>query len=410
MVEKQALEKQFHAIASAAVDTAQQHPIKTILTKIRREANINFDPHQQGNLPYVLFDMVLEQRDGSPKKVRSLRLGTPTQESHYLMEAAIIPEFRGFITALSRRHARHLYVSLQRPTGNEAGRTKSLREYASSMSPVFSFVLLNNDCAFYKQKGKFEASQSSDAFMDEFMRQLTQTTDFFLPEALKSDEQFMRETVQVMKYVHTHVFDETPNLALDERKDFIEIFYALFVLFLVRCLGVDSYNVSCKDAIDRAGKTNALIFQCLLIFLDLGNSPSHKRILTTFTHAPAFFVQKRAILKSRKERLISARKRLDHAPTIKRLRELREFFGLKKTLDIEVDQDPNQAFSMGDFNSVQERDRMIAHKGFITEITQEGPCSRYFVLTRTGILQRFVDQQAFEANQNPIGKATFPSV
>lgn len=270
-----------------------------------------FDPQLSSNLPFVLGDFDILGSD-SRKAVRLLRIGTPTL-SDFQGNTSIIPEFRCFIERRSHQNQKHLYISLQSDLkGNreiEFVRNDTIKQLASSFPDCFFVVVLAQDSPFYNQTGEFNAQicQVED-FLDAFKKQINQeNVGFYFPERWLKDKTFQVAIDQLFTLTLEAMFENIPEtLTIEERKDFIELFYVYLELFLLKYCDADSCNITCRDAIDRAGKNNSLLIRFLNIAQGYAHSPTHMRKHKVFTHAPALIVKKQAIIEERKARLMSA--------------------------------------------------------------------------------------------------------
>ena len=83
---------------------------------------------------------------------------------------------------------------------------------------------------------------STTEFFDHFNQQLYISDNYFVPGEFSGNAMFQKQTrVRLQthtKHLMTNIlvdfFGDRDYLDVDERKDFIEIFYALFSLYVVR--------------------------------------------------------------------------------------------------------------------------------------------------------------------------------
>lgn len=289
------------------------------LKKFFGHVNMNFDPHMQGNLPFVLGTLQI-----GDKAVRLLRMGSPTIEG-CIGKAEINPEFKGYLQHCMMKNKVHLYISLQNDkakmagTGDETGRNGAIKELQKEFPKNFFAVVLAQDSRFYKQvdaKGKALDSQNSQDFIAEFTDELLvkKDTGFYFPPAWKDDPEFVKSISNLLQFVLRTTYEGKMELTRQEKQDFIEIFYANLSLFLMLYSKADNCNASCKDAIDRAGKLNSLILKLAMIIEETIDEEIKQRLHKVLTHSPAFWTKSQAIICShssdssngRRERLISA--------------------------------------------------------------------------------------------------------
>lgn len=291
--------------------------------KFRGTINQGFDPNMQANVPYVLRKSQLKEDllQEHAKEVRFLRMGTPTIEPYSLSiysQAHICPLFKGFLEFLKKEEKKHLYISLQsaiaslKLIGDETGRTQAIIDLAQDYPEHFDCVVFSQDSAFYKKPLEEEGDVPFEAFKKAFLEELERPTEesgYFFPKKWSSQEGFFSELGLLMDAVYREVFAESSTdflMNFSERQDFIEIFQAFLALKCIQKSRADTVNITCKDAIDRAGKTNCLVAKILMIKEGRGKDPLALKELKTLTHAPALMVKKQAIVHSRRERLLSA--------------------------------------------------------------------------------------------------------
>ena len=293
--------------------------------KLMGHINADFDPHLDGNLPFVLGSVNI-----GDKHVKLLRMGSPTIEilGQY---AEINPEFIGYMESLrldvtkGNEGKKHLYISLQNDKpkgilgGDESARNKAIKELQERFPKNFFAVVLAQDSNFYKQidkNGVRLPTQNAKEFSQELYNQMLKdpNSGFYFPEEWKADKQFKQGVDQLLRNVKEIVFGDKADLTRQEKQDFIEIFYAYLAIFLAEYSKTDNLNITCKDAIDRAGKLNSLVLKLIMTIQGNANNSKYQRIHQVLTHFPAFWVKSQAIIRShskdtsngRRERLMSA--------------------------------------------------------------------------------------------------------
>jgi len=294
--------------------------------KLTGHTNIGFDSHWQGNIPYKLFSTSLRGRF-----VNFLRMGTPTIEGLTGL-AKITPEFKAYLDDLAFRKEQHLYISLQKRDGNEAGRTLALQNLQREPDRKnFKLVVLAQDSSFYKQKGR--GIQDADTFKKEFFLQMLEKegSGFYFPEKWKNKRKFQDKLKNLLDDVHYVLFSNKVNLEKQEKLDFIEVYYAYLSIFLSDYSQAGSINISCKDAIDRAGKLNSLVTQLIMIIQGKAEDPRHRQVHGVLTHAPALAAKSQAVIaghgkdkaaSGRRERLVTALEVLKDPAVRDRIRKL----------------------------------------------------------------------------------------
>lgn len=274
--------------------------------------NLAYDPYVQENLPYVLFQISLNQRP-----VQALRLGTPTIEGIF-SRAKVTPEFRGYLQALQAKGKKHVYFNLQHRksrylSANEAPRSHALEQLQYDFPETFTLVSLAKNSPFYYQTGKSAGISNASDFKRHFFHELfAPKGHFYFPKSLQEDS-FLQQTRALIDTVHTAYFQDMPDLSLPQRLDFIEIFYTLLQESILIHCQADCYNTTCRDGIDRAGGANALFYFYHLLKEGRISSQEALQQVKAIAFAPAIFVKKRAISQYRLKRFLTAAHRmLDH--------------------------------------------------------------------------------------------------
>ncbi|HEV8051731.1 MAG TPA: hypothetical protein VGP47_04490 [Parachlamydiaceae bacterium] len=307
------------------------------LKKLLGHINVNFDPHLQGNIPYV-FDTL----NFGTKNVRLMRIGTPTIEG-YTQKALINEEFRGYLQHCATNHKIHLYITLQNDKikytnvfkgdvgGDETGRNQAIKEPQIEFPLNYFTVVLAHDSNFYKQvdaQGKPLANQNAHEFLTQFTKELLgDNTGFYFPKVWKNDPVFGNNVYSLLKFVLEVFFDNINELTRQEKQDFIQIFYSNLSLFLISYSKADNVNITCKDGIDRAGMLNSLLLKLVMMIEGRVDDEVSQRIHKVLTHSAAFWTKSQAIISKatgdrsngRRERLLSADSKLN-----KKRHEIRE--------------------------------------------------------------------------------------
>lgn len=281
----------------------------SIVQFLRGQLNINFDPYTQENTPYKLFDL---------PSLPVLRLGTPTYEDYFASitkKAKITKEFLGFIDFLANHGKKLLYVNLQNRTPswigrNEAPKCFALESLSRSYPNTLYLITLAKNTLFYHQEGPYALVDEAIIFRENLFFELRSKEGGFyfksFPELIESDKIFE----QLFAKVYKSYFHEKPSLTLQERLDFIELFYLEIEKYCIAKVKPHFVNLTCKDGIDRAGGANALLY--FDTFLKNKETLTEDEIqdLEAVLFGPAILVKKRPITKNRFERFCSAIKTL----------------------------------------------------------------------------------------------------
>jgi hypothetical protein len=203
--------------------------------------------------------------------------------------------------------------------GDETNRSNLILDSQdrSDLKGAIYCIALAKNSPFYSQKGIYKEMTDAKAFGAELYRQVflipRSESGCYIPQSIR--EEIPNLTVKASEMVdkiHQHLFNGKTELTVEERKLFIEIYYDTLTKYIITGLGVDSFNISCKDAIDRGAGSNAQLFANSAII----NSPEGKispvmqKKTEMLMMVRAFLVRKRPPLLERVERFADG---LDHA-------------------------------------------------------------------------------------------------
>lgn len=301
------LEDQFSQIQQIPY-SMQASRLAVNMGKLAGSLNLFFDPHNMTNVPYKNFSHSVKG-----KKRVNLRFGTPTKEgtTGFLGNASVIEEFKAFLCNYSHIGKKHLYINLQhrnwRLVGNEQARSTALEKLSEEYPENFFIATFAQDTPFYKQSGRYESISNVEEFKHLFLDQMLEENEggFFFSENLRT-EYIKKILPQVLEEVHSIIFDNAESLPKEQRQAFIEIAYSFMTDRLLEISEADSYNMSCKDAIDRGGKCSAIKFYLSGMLNGLTKDPEFLEQFAVITHAPAMIVKKQAIITGRKKVLLYA--------------------------------------------------------------------------------------------------------
>ena len=306
------LENQFKKIEDAPYQVKEKR-ISVLTGCAMGASGYLFDPHLY-NIPSVLYHL--------NDKV-NIRMASPTRKG-LTGPTEPIPEMVAYINGLERPH---VYINLQSLNeGSEKSRSRAIQKLGNEN---FKFISLDHDAPFFYQKESPE-EQSPDEFKTAFLEFL-RSDHCSLFEGLNEEAQI--QTAQEILY------PKKEALTKPERKNIIFLTYALITLKAIHTTNCQSFNISCKDGIDRAAILNTLLFQHLLIFTSRENEPKMKRALFTTLHVPAFLVKSQAVLKHRRERLLLIWDLIQTTEVKKRLRA----FGNCYIHNLNIPEHPHQA-------------------------------------------------------------------
>ncbi len=292
--------------------------------KVKGALGYGFDPLIMGNPPFVLFDLKILGHE-----TRFLRTGTPTiglsdteiEESQAIMS----PEFQAYLRHSHDTGNKVLYFNLQCSTEDvvkpkiearaEISRTEALKRGFERVGMADNFFTIDHDSRFYHQSKEWKRLYDSEKFKEEIINQFFNTPVNHCPELVKKDLNFRKEMIQLINHIHHDVFFNESRLDRQKRRDFLDIFYSLFIFLCQRYYKPNTIIVVCKDAVDRSGKTIFLLLELMKIFRnDTSIESSH--IQTVVTLAPTILAKKQEMHQSRFKRMLRNRDRLS-VPEVK---------------------------------------------------------------------------------------------
>lgn len=271
----------------------------------------SLDLHLQASFPYVAF---------STSKTTFLRMSTPTRGPNGAPQ--LQEEFLAYLEAVQERKEHHLYINLQdrrcpREESHrswrqifkylgfqeEAYRCACIESLGAKFPGVVSVITLDKDSLFYYQKGPYGGKTVSvDVFQQQLLSQMfdKQDSGFFWDPTLLA-KGLQARCKKWMQDVEATYFAEKNFLSRKERRIYLEIFYSTLIQEVSR--DFTYVNISCKDAIDRAG--GALGF--LYFFLLKEKNPDAKlEHWASVLFGPALIVKQRALFYSRFSRFYEA--------------------------------------------------------------------------------------------------------
>ena len=360
----QSLESQYEALKNAATRFKFAFWDVTF-GRLAGTFNYLFDPiGESGNIPYLHSEFKVDGQD-----VRLLRIGTPATSPNPFT-AQLGEEFPAYIDSLQPGE-KHLYVNNQRRfveeevsplltsfkkikhqilllaerylgVNREEDRAHVLEAFAEQHADKLTVATVANDGPLYDQSGEgweVKGMNYSD-FKKRFVEEFVEHESYRLPEELKAElkedagkildflyetmfkgkeEARLEEVHQSKNYEFFTPESDTPeglSLSRAQRKDMIEHLNSLLTLKLVQRTGATSFNITCKDAIDRGGKNTGMFTFWRLLMEDKWNVPEEKGKFFYLLHAPGFLIKSLRMVKSRSDRFDTAFARVADDPEV----------------------------------------------------------------------------------------------
>ncbi len=298
---------------SAIKKYAKQHPngpLEKVLEILEYGTYHVFDPIGQSNIPYQNYSLYLEEH-----KMTNIHLPTPTIQE-FIHKATIVDEFKGFLRSLSKSQFRrkHLLINLQDKTSwKEHIRCVALEELQSGgpFSKMLDVVTIAKDTEFYNQVTPYQLDNHAEVFIQHFKENLEdENCGYFFPKWIKK-KLFPEFIDGVINAVHQVFFGGMNVLTVNNRKDFIEVFYLFLQLKLLEMVQPDSFSFTCKDGIDTGGTSTAQLFAFLKILNDKDYSANDKEHINYILYIAPIILRERVILPEKIDRMIQAIKRIE---------------------------------------------------------------------------------------------------
>lgn len=270
--------------------------------------NKGFDPYKQGNPVHVLYHLKV-----GGKVVKVLGMGSPTIEP-FNGQAELLLEFIGFGRSYKRQGKKHLFILNQNliplNNGDETVRGNLIlnSQERKDLEGAIYVIALSKNSPFYYQEGDYAKEQISaydfkQQLYDQVLNGKHEETGCCIPPRIRREiTNFDEKERAIREEIHRILFDGRETLSLEERKKFIEAYYDELTKMIMKELGVDSINISCKDGIDRGAGSNAqLAANCEIVHKDLIDEIDQK-LIEALMMVRALFVRKRQPKGERVER------------------------------------------------------------------------------------------------------------
>lgn len=262
-----------------------------------------FDPILFGNLPYTWRK--LEFQGGSSALIRM-----PVITRDIGGAFAISPEFQSYLSALSRKGERHLYVNLMdKNRGREAGRSQALRAWAETNPPGLVLASLDKNSAYYSSGG---CSWSKSVNL----ANLRQTSSTWLMDSKYHQWPFeARELAGRIEGAQERVeelplFSRGKPLSRADCRTYLDLVQTELLHQLLLSTRPKSTNITCKNCIDRGPCQQVLLASWVDRARDRPAMDISKALLLL---VPAWLVSGRAMQRERFERCLGALQVLERA-------------------------------------------------------------------------------------------------
>jgi hypothetical protein len=285
-------------------------PLEKVLEILELGTYHVFDPISQSNIPFQHYSLYLNQA-----KMTNLRIPSPTSQE-FIHKSRITEELKGFLRYYSKSqlNRKHLLFNLQdRTSWKEHTRCVVLEELQDvrQFSKSLSVITLAKDTEFYNQVAPYHQDNHAEVFMAHFKENLEdESCGFYFPKSLKR-KLFPQVIEGLMECVHKVFFGGMNVLTVNNRRDFIEIFYLFLQLKILELAQPDSFSFTCKDGIDTGGAASAELYAFLKILNSKNYSDNDVEHINYILNIAPLLLRERVLLTDKFDRMISAIKRVE---------------------------------------------------------------------------------------------------
>lgn len=310
VTEKHLLQKIIGSDYAALTKLFKSHsrgPLAKLLDALFDGTSHAFDPFGHLNVPSRLYAIAI-----GGHKIVNMHLPSPTHQE-YIHRVSVLDEFKGALRSCLADFPpyKHLIINLQdRTSWREHFRSVALEDLRThdDLDKSLIVVTLAKDTDFYHQLPPYQQENHANIFLRQFKEHLgDESSGDYFPPLIKSKilDGFINGVISA---IHRIFFSNKNILLREHRMAFIEIFDVFLVLKFLDLIKPNSFSFTCKDGVDTATCSNALLF----LFLKLiGKEPFDKEAWVEFNrvmYAPAMLVRERLPVKERVDRLLEAYK------------------------------------------------------------------------------------------------------
>lgn len=299
---------------------------KTTLTSqvcksVKDHFNFGFDSIREGNPPHRLGELCIQQGENQ-KIVNCIACGSTTIEGWWLWGTSYATNNGIFYECMKNYKEEgksHLFVINQdyrasdswvwelfdRIVGGvETDRINAIIEIANGFEKTFFPIVLSKNSDFFKQSGIFEKQSKAKLFKEELIKQYFEhrpsvTGNFIPPHVMQKIVDLKGQSIVWVNAIHEIMFRGKLELTVKQRQVFYDLYQDILVLYMIVILNVDSYNISCKDAIDRAADSNSRLWAHTGLVHNMEREPLFRERFEIRLFSRALMVRKREINRDR---------------------------------------------------------------------------------------------------------------
>ncbi len=305
----------FNAYESAP-SSLTTHTIDRALKSLNDVFGHHFCPLNSGNPPQKMLEM---------GGLHVIGMGCPTYQEGYEIgkgqpSATVDPIF---IASLHNLEGPHLYISNQDHTSSEKVRNNPVMEIKNKN---FFAVTINKNNKLYEGDGPEKAIDYKALLVKQFSLPID-ISGCHIPNTIWPSS-VTRSAIlrEIASNIHKHIFNNAENLTKEDRRLFVSLFNALIILRIMKDLKIKSFNITCKDGIDRGMNSLAFLVSLLLLLDSKLDNPDSIAVLAEILFSRAYWARKREIKSDRFHRY---QQDIDHLKNILKSRA-KEFIELMK--------------------------------------------------------------------------------
>lgn len=264
------------------------HSIDRALKSLNDVFGNHFCPLKSGNPPQKMFEM-----DG----VSVIGMGCPTYQLGYEIgkgqPAATVDPI--FLAALHNLEEPHLYVSNQDHTSSEHVRNEPVMNIRHKN---FFAITINKNNKLYEGEGPDKAQDYKFQLVRQYSLPIEQS-GCHIPSYIWPTETRKAILRDIANEIHTKIFKGKETLTKQDRRLFISLFNAHIILRIRQSYRIKSFNLTCKDGIDRGMNSLAFLVSILLMEKGVFEEKSSKFLLAEILFTRAYWARKRHIMGDR---------------------------------------------------------------------------------------------------------------
>lgn len=274
--------------------------------------------HSEGDIPSHLFSIFAGDHE-----VRVIRTPNTTFDYQGMsgeINAAVMPEFLNYLSALSKQGKNHLYINFMARQSSDKRKTDILEALESNpqFGQSIAVISLARNSDFYEQRKSYSNLDDVKTFKEVFIQELfadSAKSNYHWSNKLELSD--WKENVRmILDNVHTQYFFNQERLTIEERMQFIDVAYIQIIEHIIALLQPDVVNLSCAITIDRGPTAYTLLYIDLLLKQKQTIDAEDLKTIETLVYGPGALIRNRKIDPVHNRHFINAARRLQSAAQI----------------------------------------------------------------------------------------------